>query len=59
MLNQATINTLTALFSSMDKNELDEALEMLLGEAFKRDWNEINPITPTLESDSSEPKEKR
>lgn len=40
-LNIATIHTLKALFDSMDKDELDEALEMLLEEAFKRDWSEI------------------
>ena len=41
MLNQATINTLNSLFSSMDKPELDEALDMLLEEAFKREWEHL------------------
>ena len=40
MLNQATINTLNSLFSSMDKPELDEALDMLIEEALKREWEE-------------------
>jgi hypothetical protein len=56
MLTQIQKKTLNALFNSMDKSELDETLDMLLEEGFKRDW-EINLITPTLESDSSEPKE--
>ena len=40
MLTPATIITLKALFDSMDKNELNEALEILLDEAFKREWPE-------------------
>ena len=40
VLNAATINTLNALFSSMDKDELDEALDLLMDEALKRDWEE-------------------
>ena len=40
MLNQPTKNTLNALFSSMDKQELDEALDMLLDEALRKNWDE-------------------
>ena len=40
MLNQATKITLNALLSPMDKPELDEVLDMLLEEAFKREWGE-------------------
>ena len=39
MLNQATINTLNSLFSSMDKSELDEALDLLWDEAIRREWD--------------------
>jgi len=38
MLTQIQINTLNALFSAMDKSELDEVLDMLLEEAFRREW---------------------
>ena len=48
-LNQATINTLKDLFDSMDTSELDEALEMLLEEAFKRDWDN-QPLVESLET---------
>ena len=58
-LNAATSNTLKALFSSMDKPELDESLKLLLDESLKRDWkelwaevikdSEINPVTTNLE----------
>ena len=57
-LNQPTINTLNALYSSMDKDELDEALDLLMDEALKREWEDINPITSTPVSDSSEPMDK-
>ena len=40
-LTQIQINTLNALFSAMDKPELDEALDMLLEEGFKRDWEPL------------------
>lgn len=40
-LNQATINTLKALYSSMDKDELDEALNLLMDEALKREWKDL------------------
>ena len=40
MLTQIQINTLNALFSAMDTNELDEALDMLLEEGFRREWEE-------------------
>ena len=43
-LTQIQINTLKALLEPMDKNELDEALDMLLEEAIKRNWEE-NPTT--------------
>ena len=39
-LTQIQINTLKSLFAPMDKSELNEALEMLLNEAFKRDWED-------------------
>lgn len=39
-LNQATINTLNALFSSMDAQEFDNALDMLLDEALRKNWDE-------------------
>ena len=38
-LNQPTINTLKALFDSMDTSELNEALDLLMDEAFKREWD--------------------
>ena len=40
MLTQIQINTLNALLSAMDKDELDEALDMLMDEAFKREWED-------------------
>jgi len=40
MLNQATIADLKDSFSSMTKSELEKALEILLDEAFKREWPE-------------------
>ena len=40
-LNDATSNTLQALFSSMDKPELDESLNLLMDESLKRDWVEV------------------
>ena len=52
-LNQPTKNTLDALFSLMDKQELDEALDLLLKETFKKDWKLINPITSTIQQEQS------
>jgi len=50
-LTQIQINTLKSLFEPMDKNELNAALEMLLGEAFKREWdNEYQPPVAHLKS---------
>ena len=40
MLTQIQINTLKALFDPMTKSELEKALEILLDEAFKREWPE-------------------
>ena len=40
MLTQIQINSLKSLFNPMTKSELDEVLEMVLEEAFKRDWSE-------------------
>ena len=62
-LNQATKNTLNALYSSMDKDELDESLNLLMDEALKREWegigkNESVLPTTTLASVNSEPIDK-
>jgi len=35
-LNEATENTLKALFVSMDEEELEEALDLLMDESYKR-----------------------
>ena len=40
-LTQIQINSLNALFSAMDKPELDEVLDMLLEEAFRREWEPL------------------
>jgi len=41
MLTQIQINTLNALFDSMDIDELNEVIDMIFEEALKRDWDEI------------------
>ena len=47
-LNQSTINTLNALFAGMDKQELDDVLDLLMDEAVKRDWEDLmNQQPPT------------
>jgi len=48
-LTQIQINSLNALFSAMDKDELDEVLDMLLDEAFRREWEENQPPMAHLE----------
>ena len=40
-LTQIQINSLKSLFEPMDKPELDEALDMLLEEGFKREWEPL------------------
>jgi len=40
-LTQIQINTLQSLFDSMDIDELNEVIDMIFEEAFKRDWDEI------------------
>jgi len=40
MLTPATIADLKDSFSSMTKSEIEKALEILLDEAFKREWPE-------------------
>ncbi|MCK4240856.1 MAG: hypothetical protein KAX30_04480 [Candidatus Atribacteria bacterium] len=59
-LNAATTNTLKALYSSMDKDELNESLDLLMDEALKREWelNESVLPTSTLVSVNSEPIDK-
>ena len=51
-LNAATTNTLKALYSSMDKDELDESLDLLMDEALKREWKDLmnqQPLTRSFE----------
>ena len=45
-LTQIQINTLKSLLDPMTNGELDEVLEMLFEEAFKRDWEDMAKEAP-------------
>ena len=49
-LNEATENTLKALFVSMDEEELEEALDLLMDESYKRSvelWEKLGSEKPS------------
>lgn len=52
-LTQTKIDELKTDFAEMSKDDLCEVTDILFDEAFKRDWEEINPIAPALAQEKS------